>query len=362
MLGMIDPPREEVKLAVEKSKNAGIRPVMITGDHKTTAMAIARQLGILTEGQIAIEGKDIENISDEELYNDVEKYSVYARVSPEHKVRIIKAWQKKGKIVAMTGDGVNDAPALKRANIGCAMGITGTDVSKEAADIVLTDDNFATIVAAVEQGRTIFDNIKKSIHFLLSSNTGEIVTLFISILLKYPIPLLPIHILWINLVTDSLPALALGVDPAEPDIMERKPRDPKKSIFSDGLGAMIGFEGLLIGVLTIIAFKIGYNVDLDTGRTMAFVTLSLAQLVHTFNVRSIDISAIKMGLASNKYLILANFISLLLMIVILAVPVLRNIFKLTLISLQQWAIAIGLSLVLLIVVEVFKLIKNTINK
>ncbi|MGF7059590.1 calcium-translocating P-type ATPase, PMCA-type [Brassicibacter mesophilus] len=358
MSGMIDPPREEAKLAVQKSKAAGIRPVMITGDHKTTAMAIAKELGILAEGQIAIEGKDIENISDEELYNGVEKYSVYARVSPEHKVRIVKAWQNKGRIVAMTGDGVNDAPALKRANIGCAMGITGTDVSKEAADIVLTDDNFATIVSAVEEGRTIFDNIKKSIHFLLSSNTGEIVALFVAILLKYPIPLLPIHILWINLVTDSLPALALGVDPAEKDIMKRKPRDPKKSIFSDGLGIMIGFEGLIIGVLTILAFKIGYRINLDTGRTMAFITLSLAQLIHTFNVRSIDSSVFKVGLGTNKKLIAANFTSLILMLSIVVVPVLRKLFKLTVLNLQQWSVVIALSISLLVVVEIIKLIKN----
>jgi P-type Ca2+ transporter type 2C len=358
MSGMIDPPREEAKLAVQKSKAAGIRPVMITGDHKTTAMAIAKELGILSEGQIAIEGKDIENTSDEELYNSVEKYSVYARVSPEHKVRIVKAWQNKGRIVAMTGDGVNDAPALKRANIGCAMGITGTDVSKEAADIVLTDDNFSTIVSAIEEGRTIFDNIKKSIHFLLSSNTGEIVVLFVAILLKYPIPLLPIHILWINLITDSLPALALGVDPAEKDIMKRKPRDPKKSIFSDGLGVMIGFEGLIIGIITIIAFRIGYRINLDIGRTMAFTTLSLAQLIHTFNVRSIDTSAFKVGLGTNKKLIAANFTSLILMLSIVVVPVLRKLFKLTVLNLQQWSVVIALSISLLVVVEIIKLIKN----
>lgn len=358
MSGMIDPPREEAKLAVQKSKAAGIRPVMITGDHKTTAMAIAKELGILSEGQIAIEGKDIENTSDEELYNSVEKYSVYARVSPEHKVRIVKAWQNKGRIVAMTGDGVNDAPALKRANIGCAMGITGTDVSKEAADIVLTDDNFATIVSAIEEGRTIFDNIKKSIHFLLSSNTGEIVALFVAILLKYPIPLLPIHILWINLITDSLPALALGVDPAEKDIMKRKPRDPKKSIFSDGLGVMIGFEGLIIGIITIIAFRIGYRINLDIGRTMAFTTLSLAQLIHTFNVRSIDTSAFKVGLGTNKKLIAANFTSLILMLSIVVVPVLRKLFKLTVLNLQQWSVVIALSISLLVIVEIIKLIKN----
>lgn len=360
--GMIDPPREEVKLAVKRSKEAGIRPIMITGDHKITAMAIAKELGILEENQEAIEGRTLENMSADELFNNVEKYSVYARVSPEHKVRIVEAWQKKGKIVAMTGDGVNDAPALKKADIGCAMGITGTDVSKEAADMILTDDNFATIVAAVEEGRTIFDNIKKSIHFLLSCNFGEIVALFVSIVLKMPIPLLAIHILWINLVTDSLPALALGVDPAEKDIMKRKPRDPRKSIFSDGLGLMLAVEGILIGVLTLVAFIIGSNISLTTGRTMAFATLSLSQLVHTLNTRSIDKSIFKIGLFTNMKLIGAIFISLILMVGIIIIPALREIFKLGLLTSSQWGIVVGLSLIILLAVELVKIIKNARNE
>ncbi|TAH62875.1 MAG: calcium-translocating P-type ATPase, PMCA-type [Gottschalkiaceae bacterium] len=358
MQGMIDPPREEAKLAVQKSKEAGIRPIMITGDHKITAMAIAKELGILEEGQEAIEGIALEKLTDEELYNSIEKYSVYARVSPEHKVRIVEGWQKKGKIVAMTGDGVNDAPALKRADIGCAMGITGTDVSKEAADMVLTDDNFATIVAAVEEGRTIFDNIKKSIHFLLSCNIGEVVALFISIVLKLPIPLLPIHILWINLITDSLPALALGVDPAEKDIMKRKPRNPKKSIFSDGLGLMLAVEGTIIGILTLAAFNIGSNESLTIGRTMAFTTLSLSQLVHTFNTRSIDKSIFKIGFTTNKKLLGAILISLLLMLGIIFIPALREIFKLGFLSPLQWGIVLGLSLIILVAVELIKALTN----
>ncbi len=362
MQGMIDPPREEVKLAVKKSKEAGIRPIMITGDHKITAMAIAKELGILEGSQEAIEGRTLESMSEDELFNNIEKYSVYARVSPEHKVKIVEAWQKKGKIVAMTGDGVNDAPALKRADIGCAMGITGTDVSKEAADMILTDDNFATIVAAVEEGRTIFDNIKKSIHFLLSCNLGEIVTLFVSIILKLPIPLLPIHILWINLITDSLPALALGVDPAEHDIMKRKPRDPRKSIFTHGLGYMLALEGILIGILTLVAFIIGSNESLTVGRTMAFTTLSLSQLVHTLNVRSIDKSIFKVGLFTNKNLIWANLISFILMIIIILIPSLRVIFKLVMLTPVQWGIVIGLSFAILIAVELVKAIRNMKNK
>ena len=329
MEGMIDPPREEAKVAVAKCKAAGIRPVMITGDHKITAMAIATQLGILDESGIAIEGSDVEKMTQEQLNENVEKYSVYARVSPEHKVRIVSAWQSRGKIVAMTGDGVNDAPALKKANIGCAMGITGTDVSKQAADMILTDDNFATIVEAVEEGRSIFDNIKKSINFLLSCNLGEIVALLTTIVLGMPLPLLPIHILWVNLVTDSLPALALGVDPEEPGLMERKPRDPKKSIFADGLWLSIIFQGIIIGVVTLIAFNLGSRTSVEEGRTMAFVTLTLSQLAHTFNVRSIDKSIFTVGLFTNKYLIGANLLSIFLVVVLILVPQLREIFKLT---------------------------------
>jgi len=358
MAGMIDPPREEVKESVKISKEAGVRPIMITGDHKLTAMRIAKDLGILEEGQEAVEGSVLEKMSDDELFENVEKYSVYARVSPEHKVRIVKAWQRKGKVVAMTGDGVNDAPALKRSNIGCAMGITGTDVSKEAADMVLTDDNFATIVSAIEEGRAIFDNIKKSIHFLLSCNIGEVVALAVCILFNYPIPLLPIHILWVNLVTDSFPALALGVDPAEKDIMKRKPRDPKESIFGGGLGLAIALEGAAIGILTVIAFQIGRLESLELGRSMAFVVLSLSQLFHTFNVRAMDKSIFQVGFTSNKQLLGALFVSFLLMIGILVISPLRSVFKLAAIDPAHWGILIGISLMILVVVEIGKGIKS----
>ena len=358
MQGMIDPPREEAKLAVSTCKIAGIQPVMITGDHKITAIAIAKQLGILKNENEAIEGKEIENMSDADLTKNIEKYSVYARVSPEHKVRIVSAWQNKGKIVAMTGDGVNDAPALKRANIGCAMGISGTDVSKQAADMILTDDNFATIVSAIEEGRHIFDNIKKSIHFLLSCNIGEIVALFIAVVLGAPLPLLPIHILWVNLVTDSLPALALGLDPAEPDIMKRKPRDPKKSIFANGLGFTLIVQGIMIGLLTKIAFQIGMMQDLSVGRTMALCTLCLSQLAHSFNVRSSDKSILKIGIASNKHLIKANICSAILVISVTVIPALRDIFKLSNLEFVNWITIILLSLVPLIIVEFSKLFKD----
>ena len=362
MEGMIDPPREEAKVAVAKCKAAGIRPVMITGDHKITAMAIATQLGILDESGIAIEGSDVEKMTQEQLNENVEKYSVYARVSPEHKVRIVSAWQSRGKIVAMTGDGVNDAPALKKANIGCAMGITGTDVSKQAADMILTDDNFATIVEAVEEGRSIFDNIKKSINFLLSCNLGEIVALLTTIVLGMPLPLLPIHILWVNLVTDSLPALALGVDPEEPGLMERKPRDPKKSIFADGLWLSIIFQGIIIGVVTLIAFNLGSRTSVEEGRTMAFVTLTLSQLAHTFNVRSIDKSIFTVGLFTNKYLIGANLLSIFLVVVLILVPQLREIFKLTLIGTEYALEVIGLSLMPIVLVEIRKVFTRARNK
>ena len=269
MVGMIDPPREEAKVAVEKCKTAGIKTVMITGDHKITATAIAKSLGILENESEAITGAELEEMSDEDLAKNIRKYSVYARVSPEHKVRIVRAWQKNGEIVAMTGDGVNDAPALKKADIGCAMGMVGTDVAKEAADVILTDDNFATVVSAVEEGRRIYDNILKAIQFLLSSNVGEIIVLFVAILItpllskafgidiKLIEPLLPIHILWVNLVTDSLPALALAVDPAEKDVMTRKPLKPGKGIFTKGMTWRIVYQGIMIGLLTLAAFCIG---------------------------------------------------------------------------------------------------------
>ena len=322
MVGMIDPPREEAKLAVEKCKTAGIKTVMITGDHKITATAIAKKLGILENDDEAITGLELEQMTDEELEKNVRHYSVYARVSPEHKVRIVKAWQKNGEVVAMTGDGVNDSPALKKADIGCAMGIVGTDVAKEAADVILTDDNFATVVSAVEEGRKIYDNILKVIQFLLSSNIGEVVVLFFATLLTplfskwFGITdingleiLLPIHILWINLVTDSLPALALAFDPANSDIMQRKPIKPGKGIFTKGMTWRVVYQGIMIGGLTLAAFMIGLATTkepigtltldqskIEVGQTMAFVTLALSELVHVFNVRDNKKSIFKTGI------------------------------------------------------------------
>lgn len=357
LMGMIDPPREEARDAVALCKTAGIKPVMITGDHKATAVAIAKELGILNNASESISGSDIEDMSQEKLEQNVQNYSVYARVSPEHKVRIVEAWKSKGKIVAMTGDGVNDAPALKTANIGAAMGITGTDVAKEAADMVLTDDNFATIVSAVEEGRTIFSNIKKSIHFLLSCNAGEIVTLFTAILLNWEEPLLPIHILWVNLVTDSLPALALGMEPAEEGVMNKPPRNPRESIFARGLGLKIGFQGILIGAVTLGAFFYGFTMDdLTAGRSMAFFTLSLSQLVHAFNIRYENKSVVFNRMFSNKYLNGAFLISLLIQCSVLITPKIREIFKIRTLSFDEIGIVVLASLAPLIAVEIGKLL------
>ena len=383
MVGMIDPPREEAKKAVKKCKTAGIKTVMITGDHKITATAIAKKLGILEKEEEAITGLDLEKMTDEELAKNVRKYSVYARVSPEHKVRIVKAWQKNGEIVAMTGDGVNDSPALKTANIGCAMGIVGTDVAKEAADVILTDDNFATIVSAVEEGRRIYDNILKVIQFLLSSNVGEIVVLFLATLFtplfakwfgitnitKLEI-LLPVHILWINLVTDSLPALALAFDPANSDIMQRKPEKPGKGIFTKGMSWRVIYQGAMIGLLTLIAFMIGLGTTtepingltldeskIEVGQTMAFVTLALSELVHVFNVRDNKKSIFKTKVFNNSKLIWAILASAALMIVILAIPMLRTIFSIPILPKANIIELIILIFAPIIIVEIFKLLK-----
>ena len=389
MVGMIDPPREEAKKAVKKCKTAGIKTVMITGDHKITATAIAKKLGILEKEEEAITGLDLEKMTDEELAKNVRKYSVYARVSPEHKVRIVKAWQKNGEIVAMTGDGVNDSPALKTANIGCAMGIVGTDVAKEAADVILTDDNFATIVSAVEEGRRIYDNILKVIQFLLSSNVGEIVVLFLATLFtplfakwfgitnitKLEI-LLPVHILWINLVTDSLPALALAFDPANSDIMQRKPEKPGKGIFTKGMSWRVIYQGAMIGLLTLIAFMIGLGTTtepingltldeskIEVGQTMAFVTLALSELVHVFNVRDNKKSIFKTKVFNNSKLIWAILASAALMIVILAIPMLRTIFSIPILPKANIIELIILIFAPIIIVEIFKLLKiNTIKE
>lgn len=383
MVGMIDPPREEARKAVEKCKTAGIKTVMITGDHKITAMAIAKKLGILEKEEEAITGLDLEKMSDEELEKNIRNYSVYARVSPEHKVRIVKAWQKNGEIVSMTGDGVNDSPALKTANIGCAMGVVGTDVAKEAADVILTDDNFATIVSAVEEGRRIYDNILKVIQFLLSSNVGEIVVLFLATLctplfakwfgitdISHLEILLPIHILWINLVTDSLPALALAFDPANNDIMKRKPVKPGKGVFTKGMTWRVLYQGMMIGILTLVAFMIGLGTTtepingltldeskIEVGQTMAFVTLALSELAHVFNIRNNKESIFKTKIFNNTKLLLAVLASAALMLVILAIPALRTIFSIPLLPTTNILELIGLIFAPIIIVEIFKLFK-----
>ena len=388
MVGMIDPPREEAKKAVEKCKTAGIKTVMITGDHKITATAIAKKLGILENEDEAITGLELEKMSDEELEKNVRHYSVYARVSPEHKVRIVKAWQKNGEIVAMTGDGVNDSPALKTSDIGCAMGIVGTDVAKEAADVILTDDNFATIVSAVEEGRRIYDNILKVIQFLLSSNVGEIVVLLVATLMTPLISnwfgiadvnhleiLLPIHILWINLVTDSLPALALAFDPANKGIMNRKPLKPSKGVFTKGMVWRVIYQGVMIGGLTLAAFLIGLGTTtepidgltleeskIEVGQTMAFVTLAFSELVHVFNVRNNKESLFKTKVFNNSKLIWAILGSAALMLVILLVPALRNVFSIPVLPTQNVLELVGLVIAPLIIVELFKLFKINTTK
>lgn len=382
MVGMIDPPRLEVKAAVEECKSAGIKTVMITGDHKITAIAIAKSLGILENDDEAITGTELEEMSDEELIKNVRKYSVYARVSPEHKVRIVKAWQANGEIVAMTGDGVNDAPSLKIADIGCAMGVVGTDVAKEAADVILTDDNFATVVSAVEEGRRIYDNILKAIQFLLSSNIGEIVVLFLAILITPLLgktfniditlieTLLPIHILWINLVTDSLPALALAVDPPAKDIMQRKPlKNKNKGIFTKGMTWRIIYQGIMIGLLTLTAFIVGLSTKevsqeekVQIGQTMAFYVLALSELVHVYNVRDNKKSIFRTGIFNNSKLILATLVSASLMFIILFIPALRDVFSLALLPAQHILEVVLLVFAPIVIVELLKLFKINTTK
>ncbi len=384
MVGMIDPPREEARLAVQKCKTAGIKTVMITGDHKITATAIAKKLGILENEDEALTGLELDKISDEELEKNIRKYSVYARVSPEHKVRIVKAWQKNGEIVAMTGDGVNDSPALKTSDIGCAMGMVGTDVAKEAADVILTDDNFATIVSAVEEGRRIYDNILKVIQFLLSSNIGEIFVLFFATLftplfakwfgitdINNLAILLPIHILWINLVTDSLPALALAFDPANEDIMKRKPLQPKKGVFTKNMTVTVIYQGIMIGAITLLAFIIGLATThnpigdlsleaskIEVGQTMAFITLSLAELVHVFNVRDNKKSVFKTKIFNNMKLIGAVAISAMLVIGILVVPGLREIFSIPILPKENILELLMLIISPIVIVEIVKLFRK----
>ena len=354
LLGMIDPPRDGVREAVSTCKKAGIKTVMITGDHIATAKAIAKDLGILSSNDLAITGTELDSISDKELQSNIYKYSVFARVSPEHKVRIVKAWQSIGCVVAMTGDGVNDSPALKNADIGIAMGNCGTDVAKSAADMILTDDNFVTIVEAVKQGRNIYDNIQKAIHFLLSTNIGEIVTIFFGLILGMKSPLLAIQLLWINLITDSLPAIALGLEPAEHNIMNRKPVNQKQGLFSNGLWNSIIIEGFLIGVLTLVAFSIGNSMfGLATGRTMAFISIGLLELIHSFNVRSSE-SIFKVGLFSNIYLVGSFILGIFVQIIVVIIPSLANIFKLVPLTSIQWIITIGISILPIPIIELQK--------
>ena len=364
LIGMIDPPREGVKEAVKTCKTAGIKTVMITGDHLETAKAIAKDLGILNNGEKAITGQELDKMTQEQLEKNIKEYSVFARVTPEHKVRIVKAWQRNGAVVAMTGDGVNDSPALKNANIGIAMGRNGTDVAKNAADIILTDDNFVTIVEAVKQGRNIYDNIKKAVHFLLSTNIGEIVTIFVGLILGLKSPLLAIQLLWINLVTDSLPAIALGLEKPEKDIMQRKPIDSKKGIFANGLWNKIILEGTMIGVLTLVAFSIGNKYyTLEVARTMAFLSIGFLELIHSINVKN-EKSIFETGLFENKYLVGSFVLGIFVQAIVVVVPAFAKVFEVVPLSLTQWIITIAISILPIPVIELQKKIdsKNEIKQ
>ena len=354
LIGMIDPPREGVKEAVKTCKKAGIKTVMITGDHIETAKAIAKELNILGKYDKAMTGKELDKIPQNKLEKEIKEYSVFARVTPEHKVRIVKAWQKTGAVVAMTGDGVNDSPALKNADIGIAMGQNGTDVAKNAADMVLTDDNFVTIVKAVKQGRNIYDNIKKAIHFLISTNIGEIVTIFVGLILGFKSPLLAIQLLWVNLVTDSLPAIAIGLEPPEKNIMNRKPVDSRKSIFADGLWNKIIVEGVMLGMLTLVAFSIGNKYyGIEVGRTMAFLSIGFLELVHSFNIKSEE-SIFKTGIFENKFLIGSFILGIFVQTIVVIVPSLAQIFKLVPLTNMQWLITIIISILPIPIMEMQK--------
>lgn len=376
LTGMIDPPREEVKASIDSCKEAGIQVIMITGDHHKTALAIAKQLHIATHEDETITGQELNQMSDSKLREKVASISVFARVSPEHKVRIVQALKDRGKIVSMTGDGVNDAPSLKQADVGVAMGITGTDVAKGAADVVLTDDNFSTITAAVEEGRNIYQNIKKSVLFLLSCNLGELVALFIGILMGWPAPLTAVQILWVNLVTDTLPAISLGVDTQDPDIMKEKPRKAKEKILSRKNVFFSLWNGLLIGLLTLVAFTAGLKVysgadslftmnfanisgeALIHAQTMAFITLSVAQLFHAFNVRSENKSIFQVGLFSNRFLVGSVLIGLLIQVILVHTPFFNDLFDIQALSLKDWMFILGLSIIPIVVNEVVKAVRR----
>lgn len=345
LIGMLDPPRQEAAEAVIKCRLAGIKPVMITGDHKLTAVAIARELSIYSDDEKVMTGAELDEMDDKRLERAVEGVSVYARVSPKHKLRIVRALKRNGNIVAMTGDGVNDAPAVKEADIGVAMGLTGTDVTKEASAMTLLDDNFATIIAAIEEGRVIYNNIRKFIRYMLACNIGEVLTMFLGMIAGLPVPLLPIQILWINLVTDGLPAVALGFDPPEKDVMKRMPRKADESIFSHGLANLILSRGILIGLTTLTVYitMIYYTADIGMARTGAFVTLVLTQLIHVFECKSERMSIFRIPIFNNFYLVLAVLCSLLMTLGVVYIPSLQNIFKTVPLGWNEWFVTIGLS-------------------
>lgn len=368
LVGMIDPPRLEVKASIKQAKTAGITPIMITGDHKNTAVAIAKELGIAESIEQSLTGAEIDEIADEEFSKNINNYRVFARVSPENKVKIVRAFKSHGNIVSMTGDGVNDAPSLKFADIGVAMGITGTDVAKGASDMILTDDNFTTIVHAIEEGRNIYNNIKKAVIFLLSCNLGEVITVFLSILFFWPVPLLPTQILWINLITDTLPAISLGIDPGDKDVMKRKPRNPKDSFFANGAAFNAIMGGTLIGILTLLAFFFGLyehgyalgskNIPEDVltyARTMSFVVLAASQLLYSLSMRSATKSIFKIGLFSNMYLIGAIIAGFILQLGVISIPFLANAFKVHNLSVMDWGIVILFALIPLTINELYKL-------
>ncbi len=375
LVGMIDPVRPEVKPAIDKCRSAGIRPIMITGDHKDTAIAIATQLGIIAEASEAITGAELDNISDEVFDTAVEQYSVYARVQPEHKTRIVNAWRKKGMVTAMTGDGVNDAPSIKNADIGVGMGITGTDVTKNVADMILADDNFATIVSAANEGRRIYDNIRKAIQFLLASNLSEVLSIFFATLIGFTI-FQPVHLLWINLITDCFPALALGMEKAEKDVMSRKPRDAKEGIFADGLGFAVAYQGLLVTAITLASYFIGSEILFDLhqesaaelhydaaslGTSMAFLTLSMCEIFHAFNMRSLHGSIFTLK-GQNKWLWGAGILSFILTTAVVEIDFLCNAFDLAHLNLREYAIAFGLSFLIIPLVEIIKLFQRLFKK
>ena len=370
IVGMIDPPRIEVKDSIEEAKRAGITPIMITGDHKNTAVAIAKELGIATDISQSLTGSEIDSIPDEKFAKEINNYRVFARVSPEHKVKIVRAFKKHGNIVSMTGDGVNDAPSLKSADIGVAMGITGTDVSKGASDMILTDDNFTTIVHAIEEGRNIYNNIKKTIMFLLSCNLGEVLCVFFATVFGWAMPLVPTQLLWVNLITDTLPAISLGMDPGDKDVMNRKPRDPKESFFAEGAGMRAIVGGVLIGILTLVAFYLGIIHSGDVpikeakdgteivtyGRTMAFIVLTFSQLFYSLSMRNSKKTIFEVGFFGNMFLIISIIISIILQVLLISIPPIAKMFKVTALDPSHWGMVTGLSLIPFAINEIIKVV------